>query len=91
MQGLFQTYCKMLLHSERQMADVKRIYKAFEENNIDYMPVKGCNMKSLYPAPEMRVMGDADILIKLDQYDKVEKVMNELGFNFLVKGDHDFA
>lgn len=91
MQKLFQAYCKMLLHSEKQMKDVNKIYEAFEENGIDYMPVKGCNMKGLYPAPEMRVMGDADILIKLNQYDKVEKVMNELGFNFLAKGDHDFA
>ena len=91
MQVLFGKYCNMLLYSERQTAEIERIYNAFDENNIDYMPVKGCNMKALYPHPEMRVMGDADILIKIEQYEKVEQIMTELGFNFISKGDHDYA
>ena len=53
---LFQKYCKALQVSERQLRELERIYNAFEENGIDYMPLKGCKMKALYPKPELRNM-----------------------------------
>ena len=77
---LFQKYCKALQVSERQLRELERIYDAFEENGIDYMPLKGCKMKALYPKPELRNMGDADILIRTEQYDKIRSVMQSLQF-----------
>ena len=44
------------------------------------MPLKGCNMKALYPSPELRVMGDADILIRVEQYDRIRPIIQSLGF-----------
>lgn len=79
MQKLFQSYIKGMLHSEKQMKAVNEIYSAFDENGIDYLPLKGCNMKYLYPKPELRLMGDADILIKEEQYKKIRKVLVSLG------------
>ena len=77
---LFQKYCKALQVSERQLRELERIYNAFEENGIDYMPLKGCKMKALYPKPELRNMGDADILIRTEQYDKIRSVRQSLQF-----------
>ena len=77
---LFQKYCKALQVSERQLRELERIYNAFEENGIDYMPLKGCKMKALYPKPELRNMGDADILIRTEQYDKIRSIMQSLQF-----------
>ena len=91
MQKLFIYYREYLNYSEKQMAAVKRIYTAFEANGIDYMPVKGCNLKLLYPAPEMRPMSDADILIKQSQYHQIEKLMKELGYVLEHAGDHDYG
>ena len=39
-----------------------------EENGIDYLPLKGYNLKKLYPKPELRTMGDADVLIRLADF-----------------------
>lgn len=89
MQKLFQVYLKMLMTSEGQMREVKRLFAAFDEAGIDYMPLKGCNMKALYPKPELRAMGDADILIRLEQYEKVRSVMLELGFIEGKETDHE--
>ena len=75
-----QQYFKALIRHEQQMREVNRICRAFEENDIDYVLLKGCIMKPLYPNPEMRIMGDADILIRKEQYEKIRKVMVELGF-----------
>lgn len=87
MQKLFQGSWKSLVISRRQMEQVGRICEAFDEKGIDYMPVKGCNMKALYPKPELRAMGDADILIRLEQYDRIRPILEELCFQ--EKGDSD--
>lgn len=39
---------------------------AFDAGGIDYMPLKGSILKDLYPRHEMRMMGDADILIRME-------------------------
>lgn len=89
MQQLFQKYCRAMLVSEGQMREVHRIYQAFDENGIDYMPLKGCNMKSRYPKPELRIMGDADILIRMEQYEKISAIIEALGFSFKCESDHE--
>lgn len=91
MQQLFQTAYKILLVSDRQMRSVNRIYAAFDRQGIDYMPIKGCNMKFLYPKPELRTMGDADILIRLEQYGKIVPIMEELGFRPINESDHELV
>ena len=89
MQQLFRHYCQALIISEGQMREIQRVCKAFDENGIDYMPLKGCNMKARYPKPELRIMGDADILIRMEQYEKVVPVMESLGFTFRCESDHE--
>lgn len=81
MQQLFQSYCKALQVSERQMRALAKLFSAFDEEGIDYLPVKGCVMKALYPKPELRMMGDADILIRMEQYDRIVPMMKELGYS----------
>lgn len=87
MAGLQKMYYQVLLHSERQMQKVGQIFAAFEENGIDYLPFKGCVMKELYPKPELRTMGDADILIRFDQYPRIKPIMVSLGFELETESD----
>lgn len=91
MQGLFRDYLRILMRSEAQMREIARITAAFDENSIDYLPLKGCNMKPLYPKPELRVMGDADILIRMEQYDRVRPIMEGLGFTEKDESDHELV
>ncbi|MBR2421188.1 MAG: nucleotidyltransferase family protein [Oscillospiraceae bacterium] len=91
MAKLFQAYCSSLLLSEGQEREIGRIFHAFDENGIDYLPLKGCNMKALYPKPEMRTMGDADILIRPDQYSRIAPVMKSLGFAYQYESDHELV
>lgn len=74
---------------ESQNFLVGNIYEAFEHNGIDYMPLKGLSIQKLYPKTGMRVMGDADILIRMEQYDKVKGIMASLGFREGVVSDHE--
>lgn len=91
MRQLFQSYCRGIVNSENQMRELQRIYRAFDENGIDYMPLKGCNMKSRYPKPELRLMGDADLLIRMEQYEKIASIMETLGFTYKCESDYDLC
>lgn len=80
MQRFFQKYYQQIIKSEKQMAILEKMFTCFDENGIDYLPVKGVNMKKLYPNPAMRAMGDADVLIRVSQYDRIKPLMVQMGF-----------
>lgn len=86
-QAFFFDTCRYLSVSERQMAELEGIYGAFENAGIDYMPFKGAVLKELYPKPEMRPMGDADILIQNDRYADIRNIIGGMGFEELPEND----
>lgn len=88
---LMQRYLKLLVHSERQMRALQQIFDALEANKIDYLPLKGCQMKHLYPKPELRTMGDADILIREEQYSSLEPILESLGFTMAMESRYDYV
>lgn len=88
---LLRRYCTRMMHSEAQMAAVGRLLTAFEENGIHYMPLKGTNMKARYPKPELRIMGDADILIRVEQYDAIRSILERLGYTPMMETDHEYV
>jgi len=87
---LMLSYKHLMIH-ERQMQAVERIFRAFEDKGIPYMPVKGCNTKNLYPKPELRSMGDADILIHPEDEPQIRSAMQSQGFDFRSENDHVFV
>lgn len=89
MKRLLQSNCKALLVSERQIRLTNQICDAFEANGIDYMLLKGCKMKPLYPKPELRMMGDVDILVRMEQYDRIRPLMENLGLTEGSVTDHE--
>ena len=86
---MFQQCCMGLMHAEKQLGAAKRLFAAFEEAGIDYMPLKGLRMKYLYPKQELRTMGDADVLIRLEQYEKILPILVSQGFAEKVESDHE--
>lgn len=89
MNRLFTGTCRLITVSEQQMYAINAIFAAFDENRIDYMPLKGTLLKKMYPKSEMRSMGDADILIRTEQYDKIVPLMQKSGFNEQLESDHE--
>lgn len=81
MQEMFKRYYADMIRHEQQMHMLKKLEAAFQENSIDYLPLKGTILKPLYPQPAARVMSDADILIRMEQYDKIKPIMTQLGFS----------
>ena len=90
-QQLFFHCCRYMAISEGQMAMLERLFAAFQQRQIDYLPLKGVLLKGIYPTPEMRRMGDADILFRRDQYEAIKEVLTELGFTFDYETDHEWV
>lgn len=85
---LFAAYCRSLQISEGQLRELERVYAVFEQNHIDYMPLKGSIMKYLYPKPELRTMGDADILFRQEQEKQINQLLTDAGF--ALGGENDY-
>ena len=91
MQTLRQIYYKNMLRSEQQLQALARLFDAFQANGVDFLPVKGSVLKSLYPQPGMRPMGDADILIRTEQYDRIKTTMQNLGYTQANENDYEWV
>ena len=89
MQSLFRDYCLSAVVNHRQLTKIQQLFTALDENGVDYMPLKGAVLKQLYPAPELRPMADADILIRIEQYGCIRSVMKSLGFSEGPESDHE--
>ena len=55
------------------------------------MPLKGTVLKSLYRKPEMRSMGDVDILIQMKEYPRIKEVMQSLGYEQKYESNHEIV
>ncbi|MBQ7331193.1 MAG: nucleotidyltransferase family protein [Oscillospiraceae bacterium] len=89
MQQLFVSYMRGAAVSQRQLAAAEKLFGRFEEKGIDYLPLKGLVMKKLYPYPELRPMGDGDILIRIEQYPEIQEIMINLGYQEKQEADHE--
>ncbi len=74
-------YFAALWRVEQMDYELGRMSELFEENGIDYIPLKGCVMRGLYPERWMRTSADIDILLRAEQEEKAEALLvSELGY-----------
>lgn len=76
---------------QKQRHNCEEIFSAFEENKLDYLPLKGAVLKEVYPEPEMRSMSDVDILIRKKQFRRYKKILLDLGYRFAYQSDHEYV
>ncbi len=78
--SLKSTYMINLVRDVSQAEERDYIREKFNEQNIDYMFLKGSHLKELYPAPEIRYMVDMDVLVQGKDLEKGRKILLERGF-----------
>ncbi len=90
-QKFFVKVCQLISICESQEAELRDLYKLFEKNGIDYMPLKGAVIRRIYPKPELRMMSDADILIRKEQYRAIEPMLRGIGFSFAYESHNEYV
>jgi len=59
---------------------LNEILDAFSEAKIPYLIFKGSEIAQYYPVPELRTMGDSDILVHECDKEKAHEVLTSIGF-----------
>lgn len=77
---------KMIVEAQQELA-AQDACKKLDEMGVRHMLLKGSVMKNYYPSPDMRTMGDIDILVEADRCDEVVKAFIADGFKFAGEGD----
>lgn len=91
MQMLYKGALSELSVHEKQKTETENLFCELEKEKISYMPLKGYLLKELYRRPELRTMGDADILIKMEEYPRIKEVMTRLGFEFCHESSNELV
>ena len=77
----FKQYCAAIWRVEQLDHELQRLSGLFEDRKIDFIPLKGCVMRGLYPQRWMRTSADIDILFRQEQEKEAERLMaEELGY-----------
>lgn len=63
---------------------VRMVLEKFHAEGIPVIALKGLVIRDYYPQPDLRTMGDADLLIKKEDIKKAKKLLREMGY---VKGE----
>lgn len=78
-----------VMRYETMNYDYERICKTFEDEKIQYIPLKGSVIRKFYPEPFMRTSCDIDILVKENDLDRAVNTLVEK-LSFTTKGNRDF-
>ena len=88
--NLYQNAMYELARSCNQIEAAEELLMAFEKAELYVMAIKGICTKRHYPQPEMRSMGDLDILCRVEQQDKVKDAILSLEYEYEAEGrKHD--
>lgn len=69
------------IHQINHIKQVSKVLNEFNTKHIEVIVLKGLIIRDLYPNPEQRTMGDADIIVKKDDLDYITKILYKLGYN----------
>ncbi len=64
----------------QQDGHIKGIKSAFNQHGIDHIFLKGSRLKHLYPSTYMRAMGDIDIIVRKNDFEKAIHELSALDY-----------
>lgn len=77
-------------NSENLMRSFSLLRSALSAQNIPFLPVKGAVIASRYPVPELRTMGDIDILVHAEDRDRIRSSLEAKGFQNVKWADDEW-
>lgn len=74
------------MFSSRQYNEFKNMTNVLISKNIKFIGLKGCILRNIYPVPELRTMGDFDILVNKKDLQTIKTIFAENGYE--IKKDY---
>lgn len=60
--------------------DISKVLQGLKEAGIPVVAFKGIVLKDLYPRPELRTMGDTDLIVPKEYLNQSRKIIEQLGY-----------
>lgn len=73
---------KLMIKATSLDSDIAFVLEKLRINGIKCVPIKGYNIKKLYPNPDMRFLLDFDCLVKEKDYKKIKKIFLKEGYTY---------
>ena len=70
----------IMVNNDKVVKAQSEICKLLEENKIDYCILKGLSVARYYNKPELRTLGDVDVLVSKDEFDYVKGFLSQNGY-----------
>lgn len=86
---MYQQHEKNQLVNTIQLAEAEIILNEITSKGIDILPLKGYVLKSLYPDPDYRQMGDLDFLLEEKDLKEAGEILESLGYSADDVGSED--
>ena len=76
---LEQRYFVTLYYYKNREGLLANIDKEFSNNSIQYIEIKGFKVARYYPIPELRTMGDTDLVVHEADRDRASRILSDMG------------
>ena len=73
-------YLTSVYYYANRQADIDHLDPLLKEADVPYFIVKGIVVSRYYPVPELRTMGDTDIIVHVEDRPKARDIMLKAGF-----------
>ncbi len=87
---LVSSYATAIFIYQRRMAILKKIETEFTKLNIPFFVFKGTEISEFYSKPEIRSMGDSDILVHEEDRERAHEFFIKLGMKNVSKSDNEW-
>ena len=77
---LSKAFGAAISHGVNLQADYSALRSALSEHQIPFVPIKGIVIAPHYPDPELRTMGDIDLLIRQEDREIIRQALTDRGF-----------
>jgi len=74
--------------SADQQYNLKKVIEVLNLHEINHVLMKGEVLRQIYPYPDMRQMGDVDMLVNEEDLPKIHELMKNIGFHFVSESDN---
>ena len=68
------------IHINNQIVQMSKVFKEFNKEVIPVIALKGLILRNLYPYPDLRTMGDADVFIHKEDIEKASNILINMGY-----------
>lgn len=80
----------VMFNNENVMKAQKELCELLETEKFDYSILKGMSIAKDYTKPQLRTLGDVDVLVRKEKYQTVKKLLSKNGYLLIDDGDNHF-